>query len=147
MKLLKRIEKKDTRNTSKSLMLLFFRIVLGFTLFIKGINFARNQEFLEGIVSNISLLEKLSVLKIVIPFIHVLGGFCITIGFYSRIMILIQLPIILGAIVVLLISEGMSYYKEVLFAATIFILLLFYLKFGDGFYSWKNLVNNEKNIT
>jgi len=71
MKLLKRIEKKDTRNNSKSLMLLFFRIVLGFTLFIKGINFARNQEFLEEIVSNISLLEKLSFLKIVIPFIHV----------------------------------------------------------------------------
>lgn len=147
MKLLKRITKPDVRNTSKNLLRLLFRIVLGLTLFIKGINFARNIEFLEGLISNIALLEKLTFLKIMIPIIHILGGFCIIIGVYSRLMILIQLPIILTAIVFLLISGGMHYYREIVFAAGIFILLLLYLKLGDGFYSWKNLIKNEKYIS
>ena len=134
------------KNKSGTIVLLIFRVILGFTLFIKGINFVRNKEFLEGLISNIILLEKLSFLKIIIPFIHILGGFFIIIGVYTRLVILIQLPIIFAAIVLLIISGGMSYYREIIFALTILILLISYLKFGDGFYSWKNLISNEKNI-
>lgn len=134
------------KKNSVTTLLLLFRIILVFTLFIKGINFVSNQEFLERLISNTVLLKNLSFLKIVIPFIHILGGFLILIGVYSRLMILIQLPIIIAAIVFLLISGGMSYYREIVFAFIILILLMSYLKFGDGFYSWKNLINNEKNI-
>lgn len=146
MQLLKPITETYKRKTTKSIILFLFRIILGLTLFIKGINFVRNQEFLEGLISNAALLENLSFLKIVIPFIHILGGFLIIIGVYSRLMIFIQLPIILAAIVLLLISGGMSYYREIAFALVILILLISYLKFGDGLYSWKNLIKNEKNI-
>lgn len=147
MKFLKQINKKDKRSTSKSLVLVFFRIFLGLALFIKGINFARNQELLEKMILNIALLEKISFLKIVIPFIHILGGFCIIIGIYSKLAILIQIPILLAAITFLLISGAIFYYREILFAVTILILLFIYLKIGDGFYSWRNLINNEKNIS
>jgi len=146
MQRLKPITERYKRKTTKSIILFLFRIILGLTLFIKGINFVRNQEFLEGLISNAALLENLSFLKIVIPFIHILGGFMIIIGVYSRLMIFIQLPIILAAIVLLLISGGMSYYREIAFALAILILLISYLKFGDGLYSWKNLIKNEKNI-
>jgi uncharacterized membrane protein YphA (DoxX/SURF4 family) len=140
------VRKSIMKKNSVTTLLLLFRIILGFTLFIKGINFVSNQEFLERLISNTVLLKNLSFLKIVIPFIHILGGFLILIGVYSRLMILIQLPIIIAAIVFLLISGGMSYYREIVFAFIILILLMSYLKFGDGFYSWKNLINNEKNI-
>ena len=146
MQILKPITERYKRKTTKSIILFLFRIILGLTLFIKGINFVRNQEFLEGLISNAALLENLSFLKIVIPFIHILGGFMIIIGVYSRLMIFIQLPIIFAAIVLLLISGGMSYYREIAFALVILILLISYLKFGDGLYSWKNLIKNEKNI-
>jgi len=146
MQILKPITERYKRKTTKSIILFLFRIILGLTLFIKGINFVRNQEFLEGLISNAALLENLSFLKIVIPFIHILGGFMIIIGVYSRLMIFIQLPIILAAIVLLLISGGMSYYREIAFALAILILLISYLKFGDGLYSWNNLIKNEKNI-
>lgn len=147
MQLLKLIKEKGEKTTTKNIILFFFRVVLGLTLFIKGVNFARNQEFLEGLISNIDLLETLSFIKILIPFIHIIGGFLIMIGVYSRLMILIQLPIILAAIVFLLISGGITYYREIVFAVIILTLLISYLKFGDGFYSWKNLINSEKNIT
>jgi uncharacterized membrane protein YphA (DoxX/SURF4 family) len=146
MQLFKSIIETDKRKTTKNLILFLFRVVLGLTLFIKGINFVRNQEFLEGLISNITLLEQLSFLKIVVPFIHISGGFFIIIGVYTRLMILIQLPIILAAIVLLIISGGMSYYREIVFALSILILLGTYLKYGDGLYSWKNLIKNEKNI-
>lgn len=145
MQLSKSIKETNTKKT-KNVILFLFRVILGMTLFIKGINFVRNQEFLEGLISNITLLEKLSFLKIVIPFIHILGGFLIIIGVYSRLMILIQLPIILAAIVFLFISGGSFYYREIIFAITILVLLISYLKFGDGIYSWKNLIKNEKDI-
>ena len=147
MQLLKLIKEKGEKTTTKNIILFFFRVVLGLTLFIKGVNFARNQEFLEGLISNIDLLETLSFIKILIPFIHIIGGFLIMIGVYSRLMILIQLPIILAAIVFLLISGGITYYREIVFAVIILTLLISYLKLGDGFYSWKNLINSEKNIT
>lgn len=146
MQLLKPIKEAEAKQTRKNLMLFLLRVVLGLALFVKGISFVYNQEFLEGLISNIALLEKLSFLKIIIPFIHILGGFFIIIGMYSRIMILIQLPIILAAIVLLFISAGVTYYREIAFALSILILLGSYLKFGDGFYSWNNLIKNEKNI-
>lgn len=131
---------------SVTILLLIFRVILGFTLFIKGISFIRNNEFLETLISNTVLLQKLSFLKIIIPFIHILGGFFIMIGVYTRLVILIQLPIIFSAIVLLLISGGTTYYREIIFALIIFVLLVSYLKFGAGVYSWKNLINSEKNI-
>lgn len=146
MKLSNPIKETDRRKTTKNVILFLFRVILGLTLFIKGINFVRNQEFLEGLISNIVILQKLSFLKIVIPFIHLLGGFLIIIGVYTRLVIMIQLPIIMAAIVLLIISGGMSYYREIAFALSILILLISYLKFGDGLYSWKNLIKNEKDI-
>ncbi len=145
MQLLKSIKSTNERQATVNLIIFFFRIILGLTLFIKGISFIRNREFLEGLISNISLLEKLSFLKMVIPWIHLLGGFFIMIGVYTRLVILIQLPIIFMAIVFLLISGGTSYYGELAFAMTIFILLVTYLKYGDDVYSWKNLIKSEKN--
>jgi uncharacterized membrane protein YphA (DoxX/SURF4 family) len=131
------------RNT---LMLLIFRVVLGLTLFIKGISFIRDKATIETLISKTAILEKLTFLNVLIPFIHILGGFFILIGIYTRIAILIQLPIIIAAILFLLNAESSFYPHEMVFALTILIMLVLYLFFGDGFYSWKNLINKEKDI-
>lgn len=146
MQSLKPIKEMDGKNKTKNLILLLLRVTLGLTLLIKGISFVQNQEFLEGLISNSDLLENLSFLKIVIPFIHILGGFLIVIGLFTRLMIYIQLPIILAAIVFLFMSGVRSNYIEIAFAMTILALLISCLKFGDGFYSWRKLINKEKNI-
>lgn len=146
MQQLKSIKEVEYRKTTKSLILFFARVVLGLVLFIKGISFIHNQEFLEGLISNTAFLDNLLFLKIVISSIHILGGIFIIIGFYSRLAIIIQLPIIFAAIVLLSISGGISYIREIAFALTIFILLVSCLKFGEGLFSWKNLINSEKNI-
>ena len=116
MQILKLIKETERKKVTKNLILFVFRVILVMTLFIKGINFVRNDKFLEGLISSTVLFQKLSFLKIVIPYMHILGGFFIIIGVYTRLMIFIQLPIILAAIVILLISGGISYYREIAFA-------------------------------
>ena len=125
---------------------LIFRLILGLTLFIKGVSFIRNKVLIETLISKNAILEKLTFLNLLIPFIHILGGFFILIGIYTRIAILIQIPIIIAAIIFLFNSGSDVYPKEIAFATTILIMLVIYLKFGDGFYSWKNLINKEKDI-
>ena len=129
------------------LILLVFRILLGIILFAKGISFLRDKALLENLISNSITDEKFSIAGLLIPYVHIAGGFFIIIGLYIRVAILIQLPLIIGAIILLLESGGKSYQGEIIFAALILIMLIVQLAYGDSLYSWRNLLNKEKNIT
>jgi putative oxidoreductase len=131
----------------KKIAVLLFRVILGGSLFIKGVDFVRNKVVLKQVISETDYLDKFSFLEVAIPWIHILGGLFIAIGLYTRIVIFVQIPIVIGAIFVLLNTKTNSFQSpEMIFAVIILILLLIYLKFGDGFYSWRNLIHNEKGI-
>ena len=137
---------KESKLPNKIFVLLL-RVVLGGALFIKGVDFIRNKAVLRQVVSETDLLEKFSVLEAAIPWIHLLGGLLILIGLYTRIVIFIQIPLVVGAIIVLFNTKNASFYStEMIFAVTILTMLIIYLKFGDGFYSWKNLIHKERDI-
>jgi uncharacterized membrane protein YphA (DoxX/SURF4 family) len=137
---------KESKLPNKIIILLF-RVILGGALFIKGIDFIRNKAILRQVISEIDLLEKFSILEAAIPWIHLLGGLFILIGMFTRIVIFIQIPIIISAIIVLYNTKNTSFYStEMIFAVTILLMLFIYLKFGDGFYSWKNLIHKERDI-
>ena len=141
-----KINRISARQPNK-LILLIFRILLGIILFAKGISFLRDKALLENLISNSITDEKFSIAGLLIPYVHIAGGFFIIIGLYIRVAILIQLPLIIGAIILLLKSGGKSYQGEIIFAALILIMLIVQLAYGDGLYSWRNLLNKEKNIT
>ncbi len=137
---------KESKLPNKIIVLLF-RVILGGALFIKGVDFIRNKAVLKQVISETDLLEKFSILEAAIPWIHLLGGLFILIGMFTRLVIFIQIPLIVGAIIVLFNTRNTSFYStEMIFAVTILLMLLIYLKFGDGFYSWKNLIHKEKDI-
>jgi uncharacterized membrane protein YphA (DoxX/SURF4 family) len=140
---------KNEKSVERSNRLLLFvlRVILGIILFAKGISFIRDKALLENIISNTVIQEKYSLLGLIIPYIHIAGGFFIIIGLYIRLTILIQLPIIIGTIVLLFKSEATIHQGEIIIAAVILIMLVVQLVFGDGLYSWRNLLNKEKNIT
>jgi uncharacterized membrane protein YphA (DoxX/SURF4 family) len=141
-----KINRISARQPNK-LILLVFRILLGIILFAKGISFLRDKALLENLISNSITDEKFSIAGLLIPYVHIAGGFFIIIGLYKRVAILIQLPLIIGAIILLLESGGKSYQGEIIFATLILIMLIVQLAYGDGLYSWRNLLNKEKNIT
>lgn len=132
---------------SNRLLLLVLRVILGIILFAKGISIIRDKALLENLISNTVIQEKYSLLGLIIPYIHITGGFFIIIGVYIRLTILIQLPIIIGAIALLFKSGATMHQGEIIIATILLIMLVVQLVFGDGFYSWKNLLNKEKNIT
>lgn len=137
---------KEAKLPNKIIILLL-RIILGGALFIKGVDFIRNKVVLKQVIAETDLLEKFSVLESAIPWIHILGGVLIIIGMYTRLAIFIQIPLVIGAIIVLYNTKNASFYSiEMIFAVIILIMLLVYLKFGDGFYSWRNLIRKEKDI-
>jgi len=131
----------------KKIAVLLFRVILGGALFIKGVDFVRNKVVLKQVISETGYLDRFSFLEVAIPWIHLLGGVFIAIGMYTRIVIFIQIPIVIGAVFVLLNTKNTSFQSpEMIFAVIILIMLLVYLKFGDGFYSWRNLINKEREI-
>ena len=131
----------------KKIAVLLFRVILGGALFIKGVDFVRNKVVLKQVISETDFLDKFSFLEVAIPWVHILGGLFIAIGLYTRIVIFVQIPIVISAIFVLLNTKNTSYQSpEMIFAVIILIMLLIYLKFGDGFYSWRNLIHKERDI-
>ena len=143
-------ERADILKQSKipnKIFVLLLRVILGGALFIKGVDFIRNKAVLRQVITETDLLENFSVLESAIPWIHILGGLLILIGMYTRLAIFIQIPLVVGAIIVLYNTKNSSFYSiEMIFAVIILIMLIIYLKFGDGFYSWRNLIHKEKDI-
>jgi len=94
--------KVKERHVSKSIFskvfLLLIRVALALLLFIKGINFIRNDGILRQVLSEAALIKKLSILELLIPLVHILGGFFILIGIYTRKAAMVQLPLVIGAI-------------------------------------------------
>ena len=131
---------------SKIVILLIFRAILGIGLFAKGITFLRDKALIESLISETTTPEKLSFLEFLIPYLHLAGGFFILIGLYTRLAVILQIPIILGAVVLLLKSTNNFQQGEFLFAVIILAMLIIQFFNGDGFYSWKNLIREEKNI-
>ena len=137
---------KESKLPNKIFVLLL-RVILGGALFIKGVDFIRNKAVLRQVISETDVLEKFSIIEAAIPWVHILGGLLILIGLYTRIVIFIQIPLVVGAIIVLFNTKNASFYStEMIFAVTILTMLIIYLKFGDGFYSWKNLIHKERDI-
>jgi len=113
----------------KSLAYSFIRIFLGFALFIRGLLFVINPENL----TNLAGSEQNFWLFAYVAIGHLIGGFLLGIGFFTRLASLIQIPILLGAIFIYhlkqgLLTSGQSLEISVL---VLFLLTIFFL-FGGG---------------
>ena len=93
----------------------------------------RNMGELEALLIQSSLAAYSSWLAIVITWAHFLGGFLIIIGLLTRPAILLQIPILVGALI--FVNRPGENMGEFLFALAILILLVFFLKRGGGLLS------------
>jgi len=112
--------------------LVILRIALGICLFVKGISFMTNVPLLEQQMQGTFLAPYSSWLAIVITWAHLLGGFFIIIGLRTRWAALSQIPILIGAIVLVNLKHGIGQGSELLFSIIIFLMLLFFLIEGSG---------------
>lgn len=111
----------------------FLRMVLGIMLFLKGFSFMRNMDQLLDLVGLSTTLWVAGVFAHYIVFAHLLGGIFLTIGLITRVVALIQLPIVFGGIIALFLKFGWSDSSDSLvYTALVFMLLVMYLFYGGG---------------
>src|SRR5262245_62183233 len=75
-----------------------FRIALGVVLTYKGLYFITHMDELEMTATGVNVYFAGATLAHYVIFAHILGGPMIAFGLFTRIVCLIQLPILIGAV-------------------------------------------------
>src|SRR3954451_14470648 len=131
---LQRINNWSLKNQPQWLVIV--RIALGLCLLAKGISFIRNSTILQEIFTRTSIPHALSWMSYFIPWAHLFGGFLIVIGLFTRLAVVLQIPILAGAIIFVntrgRVSSGQS---DLIFSILVLVLLLVFLIEGSGPYS------------
>jgi uncharacterized membrane protein YphA (DoxX/SURF4 family) len=115
--------------------LVILRIGLGLILLGKGINFMHDSALLEELIYGKSHLAVNTThwLPIMICWANMLGGFMILVGLWTRLMCLLQLPILIGAIIDINVqSGGFEAGSDLGLAILALLLAIFFLIEGSG---------------
>jgi uncharacterized membrane protein YphA (DoxX/SURF4 family) len=107
--------------------------MLGGLLCIKGIAFMSNATLLENLLSGSYWAGNTHALQIIIGGANMLGGFLIAIGFLTRFMCLVQLPILIGAVIFINAQKGgFAPESELMLAILALLLTILFLIEGSG---------------
>lgn len=125
--------------------LVVLRVVLGLCLLLKGLSFIQNNVQLAEVIAQASYIKNAAWLTTLIPWLHLLGGSLILAGLFTRFCCLIQIPVLLGAIVLVNFKHGLfAGGSDLLFSLIILILLIFFFIEGGGPLSLDNFLRNPK---
>ena len=109
------------------------RIVLGVFLFMKGVSFVTNAQYLHDLISPIDQYGGGMFLLHYIAPAHMIGGIMIVFGLLTRWAIASQLPILFGAVLVNFM--GRMHSESLILAIVVLLLCIFFLFYGGGKHS------------
>ncbi len=109
------------------------RIALGVFLFIKGVQFINNFNLLNELFTSAEkMFGGMLLLHLVIP-AHLIGGLLIVFGLLTRWAIIVQIPLLIGAILINITGEMIA--LNLMLASITLVLCLFFLFYGSGKHS------------
>ncbi|MFE3870507.1 DoxX family protein [Flavobacterium sp. ZS1P70] len=120
-------------NTHTYLPIDLLRIALGVFLFMKGISFITNIQYLADLISPIDKIGGGMFLIHYIAPAHMVGGIMIVFGLLTRWAIIAQLPILISAIIINFMGEMHS--QNLLLALFTLAICVFFLFYGSGKHS------------
>jgi uncharacterized membrane protein YphA (DoxX/SURF4 family) len=129
---------EDWGNSHRPGFLDFFRIVLGGFITYKGAMFAQNIEGLELSIQGTNMHFLGVVIAHYVIFAHLLGGPLLAAGLFTRIMSFIQLPILLGAVILVNSPKGfmsVGNHMELEISVIVLVGLVTFMIFGAGKFS------------
>lgn len=115
-----------------------FRIALGVFITYKGLYFITHMNELQMTTSGINVYFAGAALAHYVIFAHILGGPMIVFGLFTRIVCLIQLPVLMGAIVFVNYPKGflsIGNHMELEMSIIVLVGLILFMVFGAGRYS------------
>jgi putative oxidoreductase len=123
------------------------RIALGVFLCYKGIDFLRNMGVINDLIANHVSYGAFFVIMLghYIVFAHILGGIFLAIGAFTRFACLIQIPILLGAVILVNFSQDvLRPYSGLLITILVLLLLIYFLVAGNGSFAFSFDEKEEK---
>ena len=113
----------------------FVRIILGLFILYKGILFISDTQALQEIMNQKDLLFFNLGLAHYVAFAHLVGGLLIALGLVTRLAIVFQIPILIGAVFFVNAQEGfltVANNLEFGISLIVLILLIVFLIYGSG---------------
>lgn len=121
------------------------RILLGAFILIKGLLFVDNRDVIVTMLkdTNIEFISIIVAHYVILA--HIVGGIAITIGLLTRLFIIVQIPVLIGAIFYVNLPQGFSAVNSELgFAILVLFLLIFFLIYGSGTLSLDHYLSRQK---
>lgn len=122
----------DRWSTTHPRLILFLRAALGIALTTKGISFISDMVSFKALLAGSSFSFLPDWVALIITWIHLLCGFLITIGLFTRFSALIQIPILIGAVIINASTGIFTPGSELIYSVLILILLVFFAIEGGG---------------
>jgi len=126
-----------------------FRVALGIFITYKGFSFLGNIENLELTIQGTNMSFLAVIIAHYVVFAHVLCGPLIAFGLFTRIMCAVQLPILIGAIVLVNFPKGfLSVGNHMELELSLIVLggLILFMVFGAGKFSIDEKRRREKEM-
>ena len=124
---------KQWSTTHHPRWLVVLRVALGICLFFKGITFMSNTALLDRLLSDSPWAGNSPALAILITWADLLCGFMLTVGLLTRLVALLQIPILIGAIVFINAQRsGFAIQSELGLALLVLLLDILFLVEGSG---------------
>ena len=118
----------DNQNLAYSLI----RFFIGTALFVRGWIFFADP----GTVTELAREESLYMWFSYVTLGHLIGGFLMMLGLFTRLAALLQIPILFGAVFIVNASTSLvSADQSLELAVMVFVLLIVYFIFGSGTFS------------
>lgn len=142
-------ELKRTLEANRDILFDLMRVYLGIGLFVKGIQFISDSDFLLSIMRQSNEIEfRFSPVETFlvhyIGFTHLGGGLLMSAGLMTRTSAFFQLPILIGAVFFLYGPDGVfSHNQEFQFTALVLFLLILILLHGGGRLSVDHYLKNR----
>jgi putative oxidoreductase len=129
----------------ESKVLAGLRVVLGLLLIYKGLYFIMNSDELKSALFQSRFQFGSIFIAHYIVLVHISGGLLIASGILTRVAVLFQLPILLGAVIFMNSNWGVfPVYSEFILSVIVLLMLVFYLFYGNGIYSGERFLKSER---
>ncbi len=134
-------------NTHRIAALDYIRIIVGLFISYKGMSFLVNIQDLYGVAGGTNLKFASVVIAHYVVFFHTLGGPLIVMGLFTRVISVLQVPILLGAIFLVNSPKGflsMGDHMELEVSILTLVAILLFIVFGAGRLSIDHIRRKDK---
>jgi putative oxidoreductase len=116
----------------------FFRIILGLFITYKGLQFITTMDELETTAASFNVWFAGATLAHYVVFAHILGGPLLAFGLFTRVVCVLNLPILIGAVIFVNYPKGflsVGSHMELEISLIVLVGLIIFMIFGAGKYS------------